>query len=72
MEATAKMNNGEECDLLHRLAGEAAFGLTEEEMEALLEPGKYIGRCKEQVEAFLEQIKPLLPETVGNSAEIHL
>ena len=72
MEATAKMNSGEECDLLHRLAGEAAFGLTEEEMEALLEPGKYIGRCKEQVEAFLEQIKPLLPETVGNSAEIHL
>ena len=72
MEATAKMNNGEECDLLHRLAGEAAFGLTEEEMEALLEPGKYIGRCKEQVEAFLEQIKPLLPETGGASAEIHL
>jgi adenylosuccinate lyase len=36
MEATARMKEGEECDLLARLAAEKEFGLPEAEMEALL------------------------------------
>jgi adenylosuccinate lyase len=55
MEATARMNRGEDCDLLRRLAEHPAFGLTEEDMEALLEPSKYTGRCPEQVDAFLRE-----------------
>ena len=72
MEATAKMKNGEECDLLSRLAAEKEFGLTEEEMNTLLTPSAYIGRCPEQVDAFLCKIKPLLVGVTGESAEINL
>ena len=72
MEATAKMKNGEECDLLARLAAEKEFGLTEAEMMELLTPALYIGRCPEQVSAFVEKIKPLLANADGKSAEINL
>ena len=72
MEATAKMKNGEECDLLARLAAEKEFGLTEAEMTELLTPALYIGRCPEQVSAFVEKIKPLLANADGKSAEINL
>ena len=72
MEATAKMKNGEACDLLSRLAKEPQFGLSEDEMNALLTPSKYIGRCPEQVDAFLAKIKPLTDGVVGDSAEINL
>ncbi len=70
MEATARMKEGESCDLLQRLAAEERFGLSAEEMEALLEPDRYIGRCPEQVEAFLSKIKPLLTGAESGSAEI--
>ncbi|MDD7674419.1 MAG: adenylosuccinate lyase, partial [Oscillospiraceae bacterium] len=55
MEATARMKNGESCDLLERLAKEKEFTLTQEEMESLLTPSAYIGRCPEQVERFLRE-----------------
>ncbi|MBQ8893248.1 MAG: adenylosuccinate lyase [Clostridia bacterium] len=72
MEATARMKNGEECDLLTRLAQEKEFGLTEAEMKELLTPDLYIGRCSEQVAAFLKKIKPLIAGADGKSAEINL
>ena len=72
MEATAKMKDGEECDLLARLAKEKKFGLTEAEMKKLLDPALYIGRCSEQVTAFLKKIGPLLSGADGKSAEINL
>ena len=72
MEATAKMKDGEECDLLARLAKEKEFGLTETEMKKLLDPALYIGRCSEQVTAFVEKIKPILANADGKSAEINL
>ena len=72
MEATAKMKNGEECDLLSRLAAEKKFGLTEEEMNTLLTPSAYIGRCPEQVDAFLGKIKPLLVGVSHENTEIDL
>ena len=64
--------SGEECDLLARLAAEKEFGLTEAEMTELLTPALYIGRCPEQVSAFVEKIKPLLANADGKSAEINL
>ena len=72
MEATARMKNGEECDLLTRLAAEKKFGLTEAEMTKLLSPSLYIGRCPEQVSAFVNKIRPLLQGADGKSAEINL
>ncbi|MDD5901405.1 MAG: adenylosuccinate lyase [Lachnospiraceae bacterium] len=72
MEATAKMKNGEECDLLSRLAAEKEFGLSSEEMNELLTPSLYIGRCPQQVTAFVEKIRPLLAGVTGKSAEINL
>ena len=72
MEATAKMKNGEECDLLSRLAAKAEFGMTESEMHELLSPEKYIGRCPEQVDAFLAKVRPLIGNVSRQTAEINL
>ena len=72
MEATARMKEGYECDLLLRLAKEKEFGLTEEEMKELLAPSLYIGRCSEQVEAFLEKVRPLIEDISTQSAEIQI
>ena len=72
MAATAKMKEGEPCDLLQRLAAEPIFGMTIEEMEAVLNPSAYIGRCPEQVEAFLAELEPLLSGTIAETADIDL
>ena len=72
MEATAKMKNGEECDLLSRLAAQKEFGLTETEMDALLTPSLYIGRCEQQVEAFLAKVKPLIADVCTDRVQINL
>ena len=72
MEATARMKNGEACDLTSRLAAQASFGMTEGEINALLEPSKYIGRCPEQVDAFLAKLKPLLVGVEGRGTQINL
>lgn len=72
MEATAQMKNGGTCDLTSRLASESTFGMTEDEIDALLEPSKYIGRCPEQVERFLAKIAPLIRDVSGDSADINL
>ncbi len=72
MEATAKMKNGGECDLLERLAAEKSFGLSAEDMERVLDPGLYIGRCPQQVDALLEKIRPLLDEAETRNVEIDI
>ena len=72
MEATAKMKNGEDCDLLERLSKAPEFGMTLEEMQTLLNPSDYIGRCREQVEAYLVEVKPALSGIARDTAEINL
>ena len=72
MAATAKMKEGEKCDLLRRLAAQPAFGMTEAEMESVLDPRLYIGRCPAQVDAFLAQVRPLLKDASGEKPEINL
>ncbi|MCR5522432.1 MAG: adenylosuccinate lyase [Clostridia bacterium] len=72
MEATARMKEGLDCDLLSRLADEPEFGLNEEEMNSLLEPSLYIGRCAEQTEAFLGKIKPMLENVSASTAQINI
>ena len=70
MEATARMKEGEECDLLSRLAAEKDFALTEADMEAILDPAQYIGRCPQQVEAYIKKISLLISGAEAGSAEI--
>ena len=72
MEATAGMNEGRECDLLARLAAEKEFGLSEEEMEKILDPKLYTGRCAEQVTRFVDKVRPLLEGIQETTAEINL
>ena len=70
MEATARMKEGQSCDLLSRLAASGEFAMTEGEMKALLDPALYIGRCGEQVEAFVGKLQPLLADVAAQSVEI--
>ena len=72
MEASAKMKNGEDCDLLERLAAEPAFGLSVEEMSRILDPRLYIGRCPEQVDQFLMKVRPMFADADRSAAEIEV
>ena len=72
MEATARMKNGEDCDLLARLAAEHRFGLTLAEMEALLDPKNFTGRCGEQVSRFLDLVRPMLTDAAPQADAIDL
>ena len=72
MRATEKMKNGGDCELLRFLSEEKEFGLTEEEMKELLKPEAYIGRCEEQTDSFLAEVKPLLMHVERKEVEITL
>ena len=72
MEATARMKNGESCNLLELLSARKEFGMTPEEIEALLDPRLYVGRCPEQVTRFLAEVNPLLADVKRTTAEINL
>ena len=72
MEATARMKQGEPCDLVSRLAAVPEFGMTEGEINDLLSPENYTGRCDGQVEAFLEKIRPLLSGVKAEKTEINV
>ena len=48
-------------DLVSRIAGDPAFGLTEEEISAHLDARAYVGRAPQQVTEFLDtSVKPVL------------
>ena len=70
MAATARMKEGLPCDLLDRLAADPAFGLTRQELDALMEPKRYIGRCPQQVTRFLAQCAPLLRQAHAADGDI--
>ena len=72
MDATAKMKNGESWDLLADLATHPEFGMSHEEMQAVMNPARYIGRCPEQVDRFLAEIAPLIAGVSGSQAQIDL
>ena len=72
MAATARMKEGESCDLLDRLAADPAFSMTRAELDAVMEPSLYIGRCKEQVERLLAEYAPLLTDAQTADGAISL
>ncbi len=61
-------------DLLGRIAGDEAFGLTLEQLEALMKPEGFTGRAAQQTDEFLgEQVAPILLEyrkLIGMSDEV--
>lgn len=54
--AADALKNGETVDLLGALAADPAFNLTEDEIRLAMRPEDYIGRCVEQVEAFVSEL----------------
>jgi adenylosuccinate lyase len=63
--AAAEMKAGSESDLVERIAGDAAFGMDREAIEALMDARRFVGRAPEQVDRFLrEWVDPVL--------EVHL
>ena len=68
--------NGGENNLLELIAADPAFNLSLEDLKKTMEPSRYVGRAKEQVEAFLSQVvKPILEEyqeLLGVKAEINV
>ena len=65
---------GKENNLLELIAADPAFNMTLEDLQKTMNPSGYIGRSKEQVDAFLANvIKPVLEENkdlLGVKAEI--
>ncbi len=59
---------GKSNDLLHRIAQDPIFGVTEQELEGILQPEKYIGCAEMQTEDFLREcVQPVL----DRHADIH-
>lgn len=67
---------GKENNLLELIAKDASFHMTLEELEACMEPSRYVGRSKIQVEVFLRDVvRPILEENkelLGLKADIHV
>ena len=72
--------NVKECgldnNLLELIAADEAFNMSLEDLQATMDPSKYVGRSKEQVENFLtKNINPILDENkelLGMKAEINV
>ena len=67
---------GKDNNLLELIAADESFNLTLEELQACMEPSKYVGRAPEQTEEFIsEVITPILEENqelLGMTADIHV
>ena len=77
MEAGRRVKvEGGENNLLELIAADPSFHLTPEELQAAMDPARYIGRSREQADAFLESvIRPVLRENqelLGVKAEINV
>lgn len=72
MAATKRMKEGLPCDLLDRLAGDPVFELSRSELEQLMEPRLYIGRCPQQVRKFLDACTPLLRQAQAADGDIRI
>lgn len=77
MKAGARVKQeGLDNNLLELIAADSAFNMTLEDLQKTMEPSKYIGRSKEQVEEFLaEVVRPILEDNkseLGLTAEINV
>lgn len=79
MEAARRMKEeGAAADLLERIAGDDAFGLSAGELAELVDPMRFVGRAPEQVDRFLERdVAPVLERLLAGAdavadPEIHV
>ena len=74
MEATARMKEGGDCDLVSRLAAAPEFQTvtTFDAMLDLLKPEDYIGRCPEQVDAFAAMVRDVIGDVKTEKTEINV
>ena len=67
---------GQKNDLLERIAGDPAFGMTMEQLQSIMKPENFVGRAPQQVEEFMDQVvRPILEENkelLGMKAEINV
>ncbi len=67
---------GKENNLLELIAADPAFNLSYEELKETMDPAKYVGRAKEQTDAFLAKVvQPILEtrrELLGVTAQINV
>jgi adenylosuccinate lyase len=62
MHADRLKDEGGENDLVERIAGDDAFGMSADEVRSILDPARHIGRAPEQVDAFLAELGEVLAE----------
>ena len=67
---------GRDNDLLDRIAADPAFGMTRDQLNAIMKPENFVGRAPEQTEEFLrDYVRPILDEnrdSLGLKAEINV
>lgn len=72
MAAAKRMKEGgAQADLLERIAGDEAFGLDENELQALVDPVRFVGRAPEQVATFLDTaVAPVLERLAEEAGQL--
>ena len=67
---------GKENDLLERIANDEMFGMNMEQLEAIMDPNKFVGRAPQQTEEYFHDfISPILEkekDALGMHAEINV
>ena len=67
---------GKDNNLLELIAADPAFNMSYEDLQKTMDPSRYVGRSREQVDAFLAKvINPILEENkelLGVKAEINV
>jgi adenylosuccinate lyase len=67
--ASARDGGAERNDMLERLAADPVFGLSDADVEELLDPSRYVGRAPQQVDEFLSEVlEPALADEEEGAA----
>jgi adenylosuccinate lyase len=71
MDAAGRMKDeGVRADLLERIAADADFGMSMEELTDLVDPARFVGRAPEQVDRFLEDwVDPVVAKVSSESTQ---
>jgi len=68
--AALRMKEGEDSDLVERIAADEAFGMSVNEIQDMMDPHAFVGRAPEQVDRFLaREVAPLLDRLGPGAAE---
>jgi adenylosuccinate lyase len=67
---------GKANDLLERIAADPAFGMTMDQLQAIMKPQNFVGRAPQQTREYLDEvIRPILDanqDVLGMTAEINV